>query len=254
VDDPGEVQLLIRTGGMDLFDRLPRRSGRIEYRRAGDGALWGEEHWSIRKGADGRRVLSVHCEMKLGDQAVVRDSLLSVDEAWHPCDAHIRIMRDGRLSGSGWFRFGETDASCESWTEAEGRISQSMAIRKPMRGFGIHALMGDGWMAAAFPFAIGAGHVHHWPDSLLHSLHHLGATGPFLHRSTSGLRYAGAESVTVPAGTFDCHRLQFVGMTNNHPPYDMWISRCGDFLYVKGMVQGYMDSVFALAELEGSPL
>ena len=70
----------------------------------------------------------------------------------------------------------------------------------------------------------------------------------------SGLRYVGPETVTVPAGVFDCHRIAFVGLTNDHPDYDMWLTRDGDFLYVKSEVGGYMDSVFELAELEGDPL
>ena len=43
----------------------------------------------------------------------------------------------------------------------------------------------------------------------------------------------------------------FVAMTNAHPPYVMWISADGDFLYVRGLVEGYMDSVFELEELHG---
>ena len=90
--------------------------------------------------------------------------------------------------------------------------------------------------------------------SLLHSLHHFGATGPMLVSSTSGLLYEGEAMVEVPAGRFRCHRLAFAGMTNAHPPYSMWISADGDFLYVKGDVAGYMDSVFELTELQGEPL
>jgi hypothetical protein len=43
-------------------------------------------------------------------------------------------------------------------------------------------------------------------------------------------------------------------MTNAHPPYVMWVSADGDFVYVKGEVGGYMESVFELVELEGGPL
>lgn len=239
---------------MGVFTPLPRRSGTVSYRHSGTGEVWGVEDWLMTRGDDGLRVLSSHCEMGFESESVVRDSLLSVDDSYHPHDCTVRIMNHGRVTGTGWFRFTDTLAECESWTEAEGRISQTMAISRPMRGFGIHALQGDGWLAATFPFDQGTGHVQHWEHSLLHSLHHFGASGPWLHRSTSGLRYAGPETVTVPAGRFDCHRVQFVGMTYNHPPYDMWISRDGDFLYVKGAVQGYMDSHFELVRLEGEPL
>jgi hypothetical protein len=233
---------------------LPRRRGRIAYKHRADGGLWGFEDWTITRGSDGLRVLSVHCEMRFGDEDVVRDTVLSVHADYHPHDAYVRIMNHGAMTGTGWFRFTDTLAECESWTAREGRISQSFPIQRPLRGFGIHAVQGDGWLAASFPYGKGPGHKHYWGKNLIHSLHHFGATGPFIHTSESGFEYVGDESVTVPAGTFDCHRVRFAGMTNNHPPYDMWITKDGDFLYVKGVVKGYMDSVFELAELEGASL
>ena len=57
--------------------------------------------------------------------------------------------------------------------------------------------------------------------------------------------------MTAPAGTFDCHRLRFVGLTNDRPEYDMWVTRDGDFLDVNGIVGGHMDSVFELVDFEG---
>ncbi len=228
---------------------LPRLRGRVEYRRR-DGTRWGEEEWSITRGADGLRVLTAHCEMTLAGANVVRDSVLSVHPDFHPHDAFVRIQRDGHVTGSGWFRFTDDTAECESWTRDEGRVGQRMTIERPIRGFGIHALQGDGWLAATFPYERGAGHRQFFGRNLLHSVHHLGATGPMIATSGSGFDYVGPETVTVPAGTFDCHRVAFVGFTNDHPPYDMWVSADGDFLYVRGEVGGYMDSVFELVDLE----
>lgn len=239
---------------MTAFQPLPHRRGRIEYRSAKGGNIWGIEQWSIHRAADGLRVFTAHCEMTFAGESTVRDSVLSVHADFHPHDAFVRIMRQGRVTGTGWFRFTDTEATCESWTEAEGRISQRMPIERPIRGFGIHAVQGDRWLGATFPYDKGPGHVQFFGRNLLHSLHHFGATGPFITTSQSGLRYVGPETVTVPAGTFDCHRIAFVGLTNDHPDYDMWLTRDGDFLYVKGEVAGYMDSVFELAELEGGPL
>lgn len=236
------------------FRPLPRRTGRILYRARADGRTWGEERFSIVLGTNGVRTLTVECEMVFGADHVIRQSTLSVDAAFQPIDAYVRIENRGALVGMGWFHFTEAEAECESWTAAQGRIRQRMPLQRPMRGFGIHALMGDGWLAAGFPFTAGPGHLHRWPSSLLHSLHHFGATGPMLVSSTSGLLYEAEESVEVPAGRFPCHRLAFAGMTNDHPPYTMWISADSDFLYVKGEVAGYMDSVFELTELQGEPL
>ena len=234
---------------------LPRRTGRIAYRHRSDGAEWGFEDFSLTRDATGGRCLSVHCEMAFGPEHVVRETVLNVDAAYQPLDAYVRILNQGVPSGSGWFRFGDDVAEGESFTQASGRLSQRVPIEKPMRGFGIHALMGDGWMAASFPFERGAGHCHWLGErNLLHSMHHFGATGPRLEISATGLTYEGLETIEVPAGTFPCHRLAFTGMTNAHPPYTMWISADGDFLYVQGVVEGYMDSLFQMDQLTGAPL
>jgi hypothetical protein len=233
------------------FAALPRRGGRIAYRRRSGGELWGFEDFTVTRDADNRRTLLVHCEMEFGDDHVVRDTVLSVDAAFQPLDAFVRILNHGRWTGSGWFRFEGDTAHGHGWNAEDGAWSDNVPIERPMRGFGIHALIADGWLAAAYPFDKGAGSEHFFGRNLLHSLHHFGASGPRFEVSTSGLRYHGVEDVQVPAGTFACHRLDFVGMTNAHPPYTMWISADGDFLYVRGAVEGYMDAVFELEELHG---
>ena len=231
------------------FTALPRLRGRVDYIAQASGEVWGFEDWSITRGPDGARVFAAHCEMAFGDDDVVRDNTLSVLSDYHPHDAYVRIVNKGAVTGTGWFRFTDDEAICESWTANEGRISQRMPIARPIRGFGVHAVQGDGWLAATFPYDKGPGHTQFFGRNLIHSLHHFGATGPFIHTSGSGLRYVGDETVTVPAGTFDCYRVAFVGLTNDHPPYDMWLTRDGDFLYVKGVVEGYMDSRFELVSL-----
>jgi hypothetical protein len=203
----------------------------------------------MTRGADGLRVMAAHCEMALGKDDVVRDSILSVHPDFHPHDASVRIMNRGSVTGTGWFHFSDDQASCESWTLEAGRITQTMAITRPLRGFVIHAVQGDGWLSATFPYDKGPGHRQFFGYNLLHSIHHLGATGPMIATTRSGLEYVAREQVSVAAGEFDCHRIRFVGLTNDHPPYDMWVSADGDFLYVKGEVGGYMDSVFELSEL-----
>ena len=236
------------------FAPLPRRSGHIAYRSASTGALWGTEDFTVTRDADGGRTLMVQCDMRHGEEDVTRFTTLAVDAAFQPVEAHVRILNHGKPTGSGWFHFTDSEAQAETATLAEGRLSQRRALVRPMRGFGVHALIGDGWLATSFPFDRGPGHTHFWGPSLLHSLHHFGATGPMLVTSISGLTYEGRESVDVPAGRFDCHRLSFTGMTNNHPPYTMWISADGDYLYVKGEVAGYMDGLFQLEHITGGPL
>ena len=240
------------------FEPIPRVRGRVEYIAQSSGEVWGFEDWSITRGADGLRVFSAHCEMSFpgsrsgagGKDEVVRDNTLSVHPDFHPHDAFVRIMNKGSVTGTGWFRFTDTEAECESWSVDAGRISQRFPIQRPARGFGVHAVQGDGWLAATFPYDKGPGHTQFFGRNLIHSLHHFGATGPYIHTSGSGLTYVGDETITVPAGTFDCYRVAFVGLTNDHPAYDMWLTRDGEFTYVKGVVEGYMDSRFELVSLD----
>ena len=231
------------------FVPLPRLRGRVEYKARATGEVWGFEDWSITRGADGMRTFAAHCELAFGTEHVVRDNILSVHPDFHPHDAFVRIMNKGVVSGSGWFRFTDTQAECESWSADYGRISQNYPIVRPTRGFGVHAVQGDAWLAATFPYDKGPGHTQFFGRNLIHSLHHFGATGPFIHTSGSGLKYVGDETVSVPAGRFDCYRVAFAGLTNDHPAYDMWLTKDGEFLYVKGVVEGYMDASFELVSL-----
>ena len=231
------------------FTPLPRTTGRIAYRFASTNVLWGIEDWSVTTDADGNMTLEVHCEMAHDGKNVVRATTLSVDQDFQPLDAFVRIWNQGHCTGTGWFRFNEGLAECEAWTQEKGRITQREDYRSPLRGFGVHALIGDGWLAAPCDLSQGAGTDFYFGKNLIHSLDHLGATGPEIETTTSGLRYKGQEQVTVPAGTFECDRFEIVGIVNDHPPYDFWITTGGLRLYVKGTVAGYMDSVFLLEEL-----
>lgn len=236
------------------FTPLPARKGRIAYRKAASGTLWGGEEWRITREDDGTRTLSAHCEMALGDDAVVRDCVLSLDGEYQPREAYVRICNQGRRTGSGiyWLTKDTLEAQCQS--DDDGRLSSTVPIARPLRGFGCHALQADGWLAAAFPFEQGEGSDWFPGRNPNHSLHHLGATGPGVELSESGLRYHGREDVTVPAGTFACRKMELVGIVNDHPPYYFWVTTDGDCLFVKGVVEGYMDSVFLLETLEGETL
>ena len=151
---------------------MPRMRGRVDYIARATGKIWGFEDWSITRGADGLRVFSAHCEMQFGNDDVVRDNTLSVHPDFHPHDSYVRIMNKGSVTGTGWFRFTDDEAECESWSVDSGRISQRFPIQRPTRGFGVHAVQGDGWLAATFPYDKGPGHTQFFGRNLIHSLHH----------------------------------------------------------------------------------
>jgi hypothetical protein len=233
--------------------QLPRLTGRSRYiATPADGPErdWGFEDWAITQGADGGRCLMAHCELTFEGQHVVRQISQSVHADWHPAEGHVRLLLDGRFAGAAWFRFTDSEVECEAYTAKEGRLSQLFPVnRRPMRGLGTHALQADAWNAAVLDYSRGP-HTEHFRDNIMISTHHLGATGPYVMPTTSGLQYFGDETVTVGAGTFACRKVAYVGMvTNNHPPYVMWITADERCLFVKGVVEGYLGSRFELAEL-----
>jgi len=71
------------------------------------------------------------------------------------------------------------------------------------------------------------------------------------------LEYLGDETVTVAAGTFECHKFRysdedagFVSKDGAHPTYDVWVTADEDSIFVKGGVGGYMQTWYELVELE----
>ena len=69
-----------------------------------------------------------------------------------------------------------------------------------------------------------------------------------------GIEYVGEETCTVGAGTFDALHFRIVGtegqLPETHPPYDMWCTADGDYIFLKGAVTGYMMTHYELIELE----
>ena len=59
----------------------------------------------------------------------------------------------------------------------------------------------------------------------------------------------------IKAGTFDALHFQFVGtpgLPEEHPPYDIWCTNDGEYLFLKGAVGGYMQTYYELVELSKS--
>jgi len=213
----------------------------------------GREQWTLVCHADGRRSLIAHSEID-DRPSVLRFVQLNLDVDGRPADATVRITVGDAFAGSGWFRFGPDGAECESWTAAEGRISQRMNLDAPLGFFGGHAIQNDGWATRLVdrdrPGEVQSARV------LLSSPDHRGATGPMLAPVTVNMVFDGEEHITVGAGTFAAWHYRFVsvaGMAGEHPDYDVWTSTDGDFLFLKGRVGGYMQTAYELVELQDGP-
>jgi hypothetical protein len=231
------------------FAPLPVVKGHIAYRSPTFGE-WGGDDWTIRIDTNGHRVLTAYCEMEFKGRHVARSVIYEVDEAWHPQTAMIRLGVNRTLQGSAWYHFTDTTAECQAYTHQEGRLTQTFPITRAIRGFGSHPLQADAWLLARFDYQKGG--TQHFTRNLLSSTDHLGSTGPMFQTTNSALELVGAETVTVEAGAFDCWHLRFVQTSNDHPPYDIWVTRDGLFLFVLGIVGGYMDTRFELVSLARS--
>ncbi len=210
----------------------------------------GREWFVITKHGDGSRTLTAHSEID-DAPAVIRDISITLDEKWAPCDSTVRLTVGGNFMGTGWFKFDGTEAECQTFTANEGRVDQRMTLDKPVRGFGNHAIINDSLILSAFDLSKGKG-VQKVDPLLLSSLDHRGATGPMMCRSNVTYDFVGEEKCTVGAGTFDALHFRIVDpdMPVEHPPYEIWCTADGDYIFLKGAVTGYMMTYYELMELE----
>jgi hypothetical protein len=210
----------------------------------------GREYFMIHVHSDGRRSCIAHCEID-DRPSVMRDITYSIDADWRPLDCFVRLSVDDRFMGSGWFRFESEAAECETFTAADGRVTQRMRLERPLPTFVNHAIVCDAWHVRLFDRGRGPG-VQNVEQVLLSSPDHRGATGPMLFSIGVGIEYVGKERITVPAGTFDALHFRYVsspGLPQEHPPYDVWCTDDEDYLFLRGSVGGYMLTQYELTEL-----
>ena len=245
---------------------MPHRTirGRIRYtsnQPGREGHERGREHFTITIHRDGRRTLRAVSEID-DPPPVLRDVTLSLGADWRPRDASVRLSVDDHFVGSSWFAFHEHTIECEGYTAREGRISQRLELDGPPCTFGAHPIQGDAWHLNIVDLSRGP-HWQTYPRLVMSSLDHRGATGPMLVVHPIGLRlaYLGEQRVTVVAGTFDALHFRYgppsgeapVETSNaptRHPPYEIWCTADGEYLFLKAFVTGYMMTAYELVELE----
>ncbi len=221
----------------------------------------GRERFVITKHADGRRTLRAQAEI---DDApnVLRDVILTLDEDWITRDGFVRLSVGDKSVGSSWFRFEDTFAECEGWVAERGRISERVEYDKPGAIFGAHPIQGDAMHLHAVDRSNGPG-VTEFDRFLMTSLDHRGATGPSLVWREPGMKveFIGEERITVAAGEFDALHFCYGDRDNSelganepgkHPPYEIWTTADGDFIFLKAFVSGYMMTHYELVSLAHS--
>ena len=213
----------------------------------------GREYFIMTDQADGVRVVHAHCEI---DDApnVIRDVVLSLDPHGRPIDCSVRLTVGDQYEGTGLMRFTDTCAECEAYNRKSGRSSQRIELTAPIRALGAHPICGDALILRLYDLSKGPGREF-FPNLMLTSPDHRGATGPMLFPLGFGLEFVGAESISVGAGKFESLHFRYVDtagqLPQEHPPYDVWCSADGNYIYLQGGVGGYMQTRYELVELTG---
>jgi len=206
----------------------------------------GRESFQLDVHRDGSRVLAAHCEI---DDAppVVRDVNLRVDADNLPRECFVRIAVGGQFRGSGWFNFSPTEAQCESNTTVEGRVSQRFPLQSPLLAFGNHAIINDAYAMSLYDLSQGPGKQSFF--MLLSSPDHRGATGPMIFPVQLAIEYVGEEEIEVIAGRFKARhfRILDVGMPEEHPDYDLWVTADEHYIVLRATVTGYMQTAYELS-------
>lgn len=223
-----------------------KKPGRMDEER-------GREYFTLTRQTDGMSVLHAHCEI---DDApdVIRDITSSFNsETLRPNDGTVRLSVGSRFEGTGWFRFPEGYAECETFNHRDGRISQRVDMDGPPTWFGNHAIFNDGLLSRLFPLDAKPGKKR-IEAAMMSSPDHRGATGPLIYAMSFGIVYEKDETITVGAGKFDARKFQIVDTAGNlpeeHPPYEMWCTKDEDGLFLRGGVGGYMLTHYELVELD----
>ena len=150
------------------------------------------------------------------------------------------------------FWFGDSFVECETFNHRDGRIRQRVETDGPVQWMQCHPIVGDALLMKLYN--LGQGPDKSFFDNImLSSPDHRGATGPMLFKMGLGIRYVGEEDITVAAGAFRARHFQVVDtagqLPEEHPPYDIWCTADDDYLFLRGQVEGYMQTHYELEEL-----
>ena len=173
---------------------------------AANGGKRGHEQCTLTTHHDGRRTLRARSE--IFDAEVLRDVVYTVDAAFRPIDALIRVSLKDRFVGCGWFRFTEAMAEYEGYTAADGRLSQRRELASPARSFITHAVASDVWHGASIKKSEGLG-AQKIGEVLSASPLHNGSSGPSLGTWPLQAHFLGREQIKTPAGRFDAEHIRY---------------------------------------------
>jgi hypothetical protein len=212
----------------------------------------GREYFTLTQQNDGTDVLLAHCEID-DEPNVIRDVSIAMRHADSaPFDCSVRLTVGDRFEGSGWMRFSNGLAECESYNVRDGRISQRIETASPVRWLQAHPIVGDALLMRLYDLEKGPGKTY-FEDLFLTSPDHRGATGPLFFRTAFSIVYVGEEDIRVDAGEFRARHFQITDTAGNlpeeHPPYEVWCTADDDYILLRAGAAGYMQTHYELADL-----
>lgn len=213
----------------------------------------GREYFTLTRQADGMDVLLAHCEID-DEPNVIRDVVLSLQhDDSRPVDCSVRLSVGNPFEGSGWMRFADGYAECETFNARDGRISQRIETKEPVRWLQSHPIVDDALLMKLYELDQGPGKTF-FQDMFLTSPDHRGATGPLFFRTGFSIVYVGEENVSVAAGEFRARHFQIADtagyLHEEHPPCDVWCTADDDNILLRAVVGGYNQTHYELVELE----
>jgi len=212
-----------------------------------DGLETGREFFAVTIQPDGTRMLRAHCEMD--DDRLLRDVTLTVDTAWRPIDAFIRLSVEETTVGTTWFRFEADHAEAQGWTAGEGRFARHDETAEPTAFFGTHALHCDALVAGRLRQHVGAPETFQFCTFACSTLAN-GGSGPdliALSPDYARVRDMGIDQVKCPAGSFAAHhvRIDVPGVDD----FDVWAA--GEDCVPVRLSSDGLGQTYELVELSG---
>ena len=220
----------------------PHVRGEILYAHDRNGVT-GREWFDITTYPDGSQTMRFVCEMD--DDALVRDVVYTRGPDALPRDCFVRVTQHARLVGSSWFWFAADEMLCEGFNSETGRISQRIALQRPLRAFAAHPVYMDGLTAGCFDHANPARRQR--LDNCAHSSSaENGGTGPELHPATFDVEWLGDTTCILPAGTFAA-RAYLIHLPDYADPLQVWLEP-GTGLFLK-LVWPVLEARYELVSL-----
>ncbi len=201
--------------------------GEIAYLQDGVGPT-GREYFSTTVFPNGTRTMRAECHFDA--EGLVRDVTCSVDRAWRPIDAYLRVAKGSALLGAGWYRFDAHRVECFSIDSARMRRDSSRQSTVPIPAFGFHPLSNDGSWPAMFDLSR-PNETQTFAGCITYSKHPIGDGELAIEPFDIDIRYLGAERITVAAGTFECLRFNVL-LHGFQTPFEIY-TWSDDYINVK---------------------